>query len=192
MGTMTLHTDEHDQAYYLSVDEAREDGYAPVKCNSALQYFELDGRKTVMVKENIVPITDLKYMVLAKYPGGDRYFTRTYHNYTLDELFWYRRSPTFSGQDDAIENLRKYVSDSRITLLLEKQQVANTSEMLRRVYKAQFKKDGQLDYRVYLKLLDLSLKREDYVDVAKELTGFRTALKQFDDAINELWKSVMK
>jgi len=238
---MTVHTDENNFEYYLSVEEAREDDYAPVKCNSVLQFFELKsgidpdmkenikmyaqnlieesirlGRQqplsmatavaaakefynipetespTDLIKRNLTPITDLKYMVLAKYPGGDRYFTRTYHNYSLDELFWYRRSPTFSGEDTAIENLRRYITDGRVTLLLTKDQVANTSEMLRRVYKAQFKKDGQLDYRVYLKLLDLSLRYEDYKDVSKDLTGFRTVCKQYDDAINELWKSVMK
>lgn len=189
---MTVHTDDNDFQYYLSVEEAREDGYAPVKCNSVLQFFELDGRKVVMSKENIVPVTDLKYMVLAKYPGGDRYYTRTYHNYDIDTLFFYRRTPTFSGSDEAVENLRKYVSDLRITLLLTKEQVANTSESLRRIFKSQFKKDGQLDYRVYLKLLELNLKYEDYKDVSKDLTGFRTVCKQYEDAINELWKSVMK
>lgn len=189
---MTVHTDENNFEYFLSVDEAREDGYAPVKCNSVLQFFELEGRKVVMAKENIVPITDLKYMVLAKYPGGDRFFTRSFHNYSLDELFWYRRSPTFSGEDTAIENLRRYVTDGRVTLLLTKDNVANTSEMLRRIYKAQFKKDGQLDYRVYLKLLELYLKLEDYKDVGKDLTGFRTVCNQFQVAIDELWKQEMK
>lgn len=187
-----IHTDEHDQSYYLSLDEARLDGYAPVKCNSVLQFFELDGRKTVMTKDNIVPITDLKYMVLAKYPGGDRYFTRTYHNYDIDTLFFYRRTPTFSGEDVSVENLRRYVSDGRVTLLLDKDRVSQTSECLRRIYKSQFKTDGQLDYRVYLKLLDLSLRYEDYKDVSKDLTGFRTVCKQYEDAINGLWKSVMK
>lgn len=189
---MTVHTDENNFEYYLSVEEAREDGYAPVKCNSVLQFFELEGRKTVMVKENIVPVMHLKYMVLAKYPGGDRFFTRTYHNYSLDELFWYRRSPTFSGEDTAIENLRRYITDGRATLLLTKDQVANTSEMLRRIFKSQFKKDGQLDYRVYLKLLDLHLKRDDYMDYGTNLTGYKTVLNQYNVAINELWKSVMK
>ena len=145
-----------------------------------------------MSKANLAVITDLQYMVLAKYPGGDRYFLRTYHNYSLDELFFYRRTDTFSGEDVGVSNLRKYIDDSRITILYTKEQVTATSEMLRRVFYAQFKKDGQLDYRTYLKILEASLKYEDYKDTAKGTTGFATVCNQFEGNINELWKSAMK
>lgn len=187
-----IHTDENDNQYFESLEEVKIEGYTPIKVNNRLQFFQLEGRKTVMVKDNIIPLAGIPYVVLAKYPGGDRYFLRTYHNYSLDELFWYRRSDTFSGSNEAIENLRKYIEDKRVTLLYTKEQIATTSEMLRRIYYAQFKTEGQLDYTIYLKLLETSLKFEDYKDVGKNLTGFKTLCNQFEISINELWKKAMR
>jgi hypothetical protein len=145
-----------------------------------------------MKKNNLIPIPDLTYCVLAKYPGGDRYFLREFHNYSIDELYWYRQTETFSGQSTAIENLRKYVSDKRVTLLYTPEQIANTQEVLRRLWKAEFKTEGQLDYKLYLAILEQNLLYEDYKDTGKNLTGFKTVSHQFELRIAELWKTAKK
>jgi hypothetical protein len=186
------HTDENDFPYYLSTDEMKEDGLTPIKVTSLLQFFTLAGKKSVLSKDNLIPIPNLTYVVLAKYPGGDRYFLREFHNYSIDELYFYRQTETFSGQSTAIENLRKYVSDRRVTLLYTSEQVADTQDMLRRLYKAEFKTEGQLDYKLYLTILEQNLLYEDYRDTGKSLTGFKTVCNQFQLRIAELWKSAKK
>ncbi len=183
-----IHTDEYDHKYYLSMGEASQDGLSPVRVWSVLQFFSLTGKKSVLSKDNLIPIPDLQYCVLARYPGGDRYFTRTFKSYSINQLYFYRKDLDFSGVDTAIENLRRYVDDGRITLLLTVPQIEATQELLKRLYKSRFKTEGKLDYRLYLKILQESLDYEDYRDVGKSLTGFRTVCNEFEKRITELWK----
>jgi hypothetical protein len=187
-----IHQDENGHSYYLNQEEMKESGLTPIKAWNVLQFFTLAGKKTTLSKNSLLPIADLKYVVLAKYPGEDRYFLREYRGYGVDELYWYRRTETFSGEDEAIENLRRYTDDGRVTLLMTPIQVAETSDMLKRLWRAEFKEDGQLPYKVFIPLLETSLKLEDYRDVGKNLTGFKTICNQMELQIQELWKSVMK
>jgi hypothetical protein len=175
--------------YYGGFDEIKEDGFFPVKCKSVLQFFMLKGRTVVINKENIVPIPDLAYVVKAKTP--ERYYLRKYHAYDLDQLYFYRQSDTFSGQDTAIENLRRYVDDDNVWLLFTKDQSVMITDMLTRVYKSQFKTDGKVPYPIFLELMKESLDLEDYMIYSKHLTGSRTVGKQFEDHINALWKGLM-
>jgi len=187
-----IHIDENDGQYYSSLDEMKEDLYTPILAVSLCQFFTLEGRKVQIKKENIIPIPDLTYSVLAKHPQGDRYYTRKYRGYGLDELFFYRKTLTFSGDDVAIENLRKYVEDRRLYLLFPPEMVAETTEMLKRLYKAYFKSEGQLPYKIWVKLLEDSLNAEDYVDIGRSLTGYKTVLNQYDLRIAELWQQAKK
>jgi hypothetical protein len=62
--------------------------------------------------------------------------------------------------------------------------------MLQRVYKANIKGDGKLDYKMWLKILEKSLQIQDYEEFYKNGVGFRTQVKVFQDELNELWKQV--
>jgi hypothetical protein len=172
--------------FYEFFDEIKEDGFFPVKCKSVLQFFMLKGRTVVINKENIVPIPDLAYVVKAKTP--ERYYLRKYHAYDLDQLYFYRQSDTFSGQDAAIENLRRYTDDNNIWLLFTKDQSAMITDMLTRVYKSQFKTEGKVPYPIFMQLMKLYLDLEDYEQYSKHLTGSRTVINQYTTHINELWK----
>jgi len=103
-------------------------------------------------------------------------------------VYFYRKTIDFSGEDTAIENLRRYVDDRRLWLILTSEQIEQTKSMLARVYKAQFRQEGKLDYKLYIQILELSLKLEDYEDWGKHLTGFKTACKIMLDHILELWR----
>jgi hypothetical protein len=184
--------DDNGFLYYNTLIEPKEDMLTPVKVFSLLQFFQLKLRKSILAKDNLIPLANLTYCVLAKYPGGDRYFLREYKGYSIDELYFYRQTETFSGQSTPIENLRKYVDDKRVTLLYTSEQVANTQEALRKLWKAQFKTEGQLDYKLYLQILETSLKLEDYKDVGKSLTGYKTITHQMELQIQELWNLAKK
>ena len=181
-----MQTDENGWNYYSNLDEAKKDGYAPVKVISLLQFFTLPGRRSVMSKENLEPIPDLKYCVYS--PAEDKYYIRDYRNYDIDTLFFYRRSDTFSGEDTAVESLRRYIEDGNVWILFTKEQVSDTTAMLEKLWKSQLSGEGKLDYRIYLNLLDQSLRLEDYQGYAKNLTGYKTVCKQFTDRIAELWR----
>ena len=187
-----IHKDEGDNPYYASLDEIKEAVLTPIKVVSLCQFFTLEGRKVQIKKENVIPIPDLSYVVLAKHPQGDRYYPRLYKGYGLDELYFYHKSITFSGEDTAIENLRRYVDDERVFLILTPEMVAETTETLKRLYKAYFKSEGQLPYKIWVRLMEASLDAEDYMDYAKNLTGFKTVCNQYQLRIAELWEQAKK
>lgn len=183
-----IHTDESGFKYFLSLEEMKEEGFTPIKVNSVVQFFTLEGRKTQLKAGNIIPLPGLQYVVLAKYPGGDRYFMRDYHGYPLVQLKFYRKDIDFSGEDEAIENLRRYVSDGRVWILMTPQMVAETTEMLQRLYKGYHKSEGQLLYKYFVPIMERSVELEDYQEYSKGLTGFKTVCHQMETQIEELWK----
>jgi hypothetical protein len=184
--------DNNDFPYYDSLDSMKEDCLQPIPVISLCQFFTLEGRKVQIKKENIIPIPDLTYSVLAKHPEGDRYYTRVFKGYSLDELFFYLQTQTFSGEDTAIENLRRYTEDSRVILMFKPEQMAETIEMLKRLYKSYFKSEGQVPYKIWVRILENSIAQEDYQDYGKALTGYRTVLNQYDLRITELWNQAKK
>jgi len=181
-----IHTDDNGWSYYETLDELRADGLAPVKVWSLLQFFMLKGRTTNIVKENFIPIPRLRYCVLG---SDNRYYVREFRQiWTIDMVYFYRKSLDFSGDDEAIDALHRYVYDDRAWLILDKEQVGGISAMLTRVYNANLSDKGKLPYKIYLEIADLSLKREDFAENQKNITGYRTALKIMDDKIGELFK----
>lgn len=180
------HEDPNGFAYYESLDEVRADGLVPVKVKSLLEFFTLRGRTSTLAKENFIPLPCLKYCVL----GSDkRYYVREFRQiWTIDMVYFYRKSLDFSGSDEAIDALHRYVYDDRAWLILDKEQVESVSAMLTRVYSANLSDKGKLPYRLYLEIAEASLKLEDYKDYGKNLTGFKTSCKIQEDYISGLFK----
>jgi len=181
-----IHTDENEFIFYASTDEMKEYCLQPIKAVSVCQFFTLQGRVTKIIKENLIPIEGLSYAVLAKHPEGDRYYTREFRMYSIDELYFYKR------EDTAIENLRRYVEDSRVILMLKPEMVADTTEMLKRLYKSYFKSEGQLPYKIWVRLMEACLDAEDYQNDHKSLPVYKTVLNQYSIKIEELWKQAKK
>lgn len=171
-------------SYTESLDDFKPE-YTPVKIKSVISFFRLRGRTVSMNKSNVEFIPDLHYCYLS--PAENRYYFREYRNYNLDTIFFYRPTLTFSGQDEAIEQLQSRVINGNVWLLLTPEQITDTTAMLERLWKSHFVSPGKLNYRIYCELLEKSLKYEDYKDFAKNLTGYKTVCNQFEKGIRELW-----
>jgi len=159
--------------------------YLPVKCFSLLCFFQLKGRTTSMVANNLEPIPNLSYTIFV--PHENRYYLKEFRGYDLETLYHYRPTLTFSGEDEGVENLRRYVHDGRVWLLFTHDQVTQICVMLQRLWKSHFAIEGKLDYRTYLELLKSSIDLEDYRDYGKELVGYKTVCAQYERKIRELW-----
>ena len=180
------HADENDWTYYGSLDEAKADGYAPLKAWTTLQFYILKGKTTNLRKENLIPFPNLKYLVLN---GENRYYVRTFAGWSVDDLHFYYQD-RLNPENEAIENLRRYSYDGRCFLILTAVNIEQTTLMLQRLWKANLEGEGKVDYRLYLQILELSLKRDDYAEMGKNLIGYKTALKIMDGHIADLWKRV--
>lgn len=174
-----IHSDENDNKYYETLDEAKQDGLMPIKVSTVLMFFTLNGRKTKLSAGNLSPIENLKYCVHAK--ADNRYYIKEYRDYSVEDMF------LFKNDDISMQTLRRYVDDRTAYLLLTPEQVAGTVEMLKRLYKDRFKTEGQLSYKYYLAILDIALKLEDYLDYGRALTGFKTAVKIMEENMDKLW-----
>lgn len=182
-----IHVDENNFPFYESLEEIKEE-YTPIPVFSLLQFFTLAGKTSKLIKANLIPI-ECKYVVL----GSDkRYYVRDYRGYDVDTLFFYRQTLTFSGEDVSVEQLVRYVFDDRVWLLFTAEMVADTQKMLERVFKANVNGTGKLTYRLFMEILEASLKYEDYLDYGKNHVGFKTACKIQEDYINNLFKKTLK
>ena len=141
-----------------------------------------------LIKDNLEPIPDLKYLLYS--PQEEKYYVKDFRGYDLDTFYFYRPTLTFSGEDEAVKSLRGYIEDGNIYLLLTPEMVTDTSKMLQRLWKTNLEGEGKVSYRLYVEILDLSLKLEDYKDYGRELTGFKTACHSIELKIDALWKKV--
>ena len=164
--------------------------YLPVKVKNILQFFRLIGRRTVLSKNNIEPIPELSYCIFS--PKENRYYVKLYRGYSLTQIYFYRKDLDFSGEDTAVENLRKYVDDRNVYLLLTNEQIRETSSMLQRIWNANRSDEGTLSYKIYLQILDISLQKEDYAENHRELTGYLTVIKIYEEKIRDLWLKAIK
>ena len=174
-----IHNEDNDVFWAESLDDFKPD-YTPIPCWSVLQLYELKGRTTTLVKDNLQYIRYTYYCVYD--PLVKRYYKRLGRKYELDELYFYK------GDDVAVANLRRFIEDKNVTILMIAQQVESVSECLKRLYKGYFKEDGKIPYRTYIKLLEESLNYEDYKDNCKNLQGYKTVCNQFEQRITELWQ----
>jgi len=184
------HTDDNDITWYESLDDVKFEGYFPIRASNPLEFFTLRGKTSVLIRDNFIPIRYLYYLVNS--PQEKRLYMRFYHVYSLDELFFYKKTLTFSGQDESVENLHKYIYDGNLWLLYTKAQVDSTRDVMERVWKANIKTDGDIDFKKFypisLQIMDASLKLEEYKDYGKALTGYKTCINQQEQKILELWK----
>ena len=164
--------------------------YFPIEARNILQFYRLDGRKTVICKDNIVPIENIAYTIYS--PHEKKYHLRQYHNWTLNQAYFYRRDLDFSGEEEAIESLKRYILDENVWLLMTKEQVSETTAMLIRLWKYIFKDEGKLPYRAWIALLEQSLDLEDYREYGKSLIGYKTVCNQFERRIRDIWDQAYK
>lgn len=183
---MNLITDDIS-SWFTDLKDSIKPEYSAIKIDSVLSFYTLSGKRSLLAIDNLSPITDVAYTVTSAHEN--KHYLRQFRNYPLENLFFYRKTLTFSGDDTAIENLQRYVEDSNVHLLLTPEQVTATSDMLKRLWKSQFKGDGKVDYRIYIQLLDQSLRLEDYKSDGSSLTGYKTVCNQFENRIVELWKT---
>jgi hypothetical protein len=175
---MSVHNDENDVIWADSLDDFKPD-YVPVKCWSVLQFFTLRGRTTTLIKENLEYMRYTYYCVYS--PSDKRFYKRLGRKYEIDEVYFY-----LSG-DVAVDSLHRFIGDKNLTLLLTPSQVESVSECLKRLYKAYFNVEGKLDYRLYIQILDISLKLEDFRNNQKNITGYKTAINLMEGQIRDLW-----
>lgn len=175
--------------FYLSLNDIKEDGFSPVKVNSLVQYYKLEGKKTIINKANLVPIEFIQYVYFS--PAEVRFYLKAFPNYSCNDLFFYKKLTKFD-ENIRIEQLRERVNSGHgVWLLFDKAKIADMSAMLKRVWTANRSDEGKLNYKDWIFLAELHLRRNDYAEYYKEGTGFRTTLKQMDDTIMKLWKEAI-
>jgi hypothetical protein len=183
---MTLQSD--DICCYGSKIEDFE-GYTPIKVWNLLQFYRLSGKKTTLAKENLEPLV-VKYAIFS--PTDMRYYLKDFRGYSVDELYWYRQTLTFSGESLEIENLRRYAYDTNVVLLFTPEQMEETKLFLQKLWKSHFNSEGTVKYKDYINLLDQTLKFDDYKDYSKSLTGYATVCHQFELRITAIWDEIYK
>lgn len=178
---MKLNKDaDGDIQWFDSLDDAKEDGYYPVKATSLLQFFILKGKTIKILKENLESIRYLYYVV---YAGSDkRYYFRLFRHCLLEDLFFYVHD------NKEMQHLRKFVEDGTVTLLMTKQQVMDTTALLTRLWSANLTGEGKLPYKIYLQIMEKTLLLEDYKGHGRELTGFKTVCNKMELEIADLWR----
>lgn len=183
---MTIQEDAMGNKFVKSLDELKPE-YGVKKVTNLLQFYKLSGRKSALSLENLVPLTDVPYLLYS--PQEDIYYLKTFRNYDCEHLYWYRRTLTFTPEHDKeVDNFRRYAEDGMLSICFDKYMAEEIASMLKRLWKANLSGEGQLDYRLFYELLDQYLKYEDYKSYGQELTGYKTLCRQFDEKIAELWK----
>ena len=180
---MKLITD--DVSWWATTLDGFKPEYSSIKCWNVLQFFQLEGRKSVIKKENIIPIPFLRLAVHS--PQEQRYYYKEYQKYDIESMYLRRLE---SNED--MDRLRRYVSDGNLYLLLSDEQVKDTTAMLERLYKSHYVGVGKVPYKIWLKLLAAYLDYEDYKDYGVNLVGFKTVCHQFETQIRTLWEQCYK
>lgn len=179
-----------DFSWYVSLDDCKTDGYFPVKVTSWLCFFKLKGRTCIISTENIEPIRELKYVYLGKptIEGEPVFYVSDYRDYSLNNLWFYKPDWPMLEVTEACEIFRNRCKLGEVWILFTKEQVADMSAMLCRIYKEHYKEEGKLDYKHWLAIAEFSVMFNDYREVAKNHTGFKTACKIFSEQERDLWK----
>ena len=161
--------------------------YKTVGCWSPIQFYMLKGRKTVISLDNLEPIPDLHYALYS--PQEQRYYLKKFNNVPLGSVLFMKTDEEWDSWDVELNNFRQRIEASLITLLFTQEQVDSTTDILKRLWKANLEGEGKLDYRTYIRIVSTALNLEDYKTYGRELTGFKTICNQLQTEINELWKS---
>jgi hypothetical protein len=169
-------TDADGNKYFTSIKTI--EGYTPVKCTTTSEFYILKGKTVKMTRENLSPRFGLTYAIYAPPKEGDplsgKYYVREF-----------RDIPDYVGY---IKSLRHYILDGNLFLLFTPQEIDETRDMLRRLYKGYHKKDGVLNYKTqYLPLLEANIFREWYEKHKRAESNYKTSLMQMDKHIESLW-----
>lgn len=186
---MNLLTDDNGNRYFISTDEVKPE-YYPIKVCNILQFYRLDSRKTVISKDNVIPILNVNYLVFS--PHEKKYYLRVFRNWTVSQGYFYRKDLDFSGEDTAIENLKRYITDDNVWLILAKDEIEVVSNMLKRLWKSHFVTSGKLPYKSWIELLEVSLDLEDYRYFGKDLMGYKTICHRYEMHIKAIWDEAYK
>ena len=165
-----------------------EPEYKAVHCTTVLQFFALGGRKTIISKDNLIPIPDIHYTIRSE--SENRFYFKIYRGFSVDEIYYLRPSLTFSPPDEEVSALRGFVEDGNVYLLFDSEQIKDTTAMLQRLWKANLKGDGKVPYKSWLEILRISLLMEDYKEFFSNAIGYKTVMKVWADELAELWKNV--
>ena len=185
---MKLITDDIS-SWAKSLDDFKPE-YTPVKVWNTIQFYALQGKKTTIALDNFDPIPELKYALFS--PQEDRYYFKSFPNLPMWLMLFYKTDKDWDSYDVLLNNIRRYVSDGNIYLLLTPEQVKDTQNKLGSLYRANLDGDGQLDYKIYIQIVELALKYENYKDIGKNLTGYRSVCNDFDEKLAELWKTAFE
>ena len=161
--------------------------YYPIKCWSPIQCYTLSGRKTTIAIDNFIPIPNLYYSLYS--PSEKKFLLKSFPDIPMWLMLFYKTDEDWDSYDVFLNDFRRRVADGNIYLLLTPEQVKDTQSKLGSLYRANLSDDGQLDYKTYIKIVALTLQYENYKDIGKSLTGYRSVCKDFDDKLAELWKS---
>jgi len=177
----------------ISVSADDLDDFAPLKpipVWNPIQFFTLRGRTTTITRDNLICLENVQYCVYS--PLEKRYYQKTYRNYDLDMMFWYRRSLTFSGEDEAVEQLRNYIYDKNVSLLLNEEEFESIQNTLGRLWKSKFVGESVVRYKHYINLLDQYIRYEDYKEYSIGLIGHKTVCAQFEGRIKGIWDEIYR
>ena len=180
--------DKNENKYYLSLDDAKADGFTPIKATSMLSFFKISDKCRVVSKENIIPFPDLQYLIYCKAEG--RYYLKRYRNYDIDDTFFYYQRK--GNVKEELESLFMYIADGNLYLLFTAQDLLDIKDMMVRCYKQMFKNEPPTERwsSIFYEIMREILRYDEYKDIGKELTGYKTVCNQFETRIAELWMSV--
>jgi hypothetical protein len=175
-----IHSDENF-TWYDSPEDVKPELF-PVKAVSLLSFFRLKGRTSIITIENIEPLAPINYLLFS--PQENRYYLKEYRGYGLKEI----RDRLYDGSDPFINGLDGFIRNGDIYLLFDKDSVSEMTSQLQRTYNAHFTDKGKLTYSVFLELMELIVKYEEYKAEGREWTGYKTVLHSMETSINELWE----
>jgi hypothetical protein len=164
----------------------KAEGLYPMKATSLLCFFRLKGCTSIINLDNTEPLLPLQYLLHS--PKENKFYLKDYKGYEIKELF----DLVYRGDDPFINNLVQWVADGNIYLLFTKSMVDDMTKMLTRIWDARFSSKGKMEYNDFLRLLKAYVDLEEYKGFGKELTGFRTVCKQYDDTIAVIWDEIYK
>lgn len=155
---------------------------------TAREYYNLSKKENSdeITLDNIEPIQPLQYLLHSR--SENRYYIKDFRGLPLKELF----DLVYSGADPFVNNLVNWIADGSVYLLFTKDMIDDMTAMLTRVHNAKLSVKGKLSYPLFLEILELTVKYEDYKDFARELTGYRTVCHTFDQGLEELWRKAIK
>jgi len=175
---MNIHEDDNGFKWFDTLEDCKPE-YYPIKVTTPLMFYTLKGRTSIITKANIEPLRYVHYVVYAK--SENRYYYRFWKMATLDDFYGYQ------SDDQNVVDLRRYISDGNLYLLFTQSQINDNISMLQRAWKGYLTGDGQLDYKMFLRLVEAILRYEELRDTQKNITGYKTACSIQEKGITDLW-----